>query len=315
VNCEVVTGIRAMSHEQQKLDILYTLISSRYTALSQFDQLHRTVQSAAIIMRLLLSVVICLCVLPGHVVGQLNLGGNMGGFHDLLAGLSNQNKDGTCPSACDDQPRLLPAPKKRIRPYSNGCSVPPSMRDSIGDYTHFTSCCDLHDTCYASCGIEKKRCESDFGKCMKRICQTKHESSSSEKFKKCNGMADMFTMGTSMFGCGGYTELQKDTCDCLEPKEAEQRVHEYATEFYKAYNQTHPLPDKFVEKYISPPDDNKSVSREKRRQSFGMALYVLYRKYPQSIDVITRDGQSGRAEPAYFELPKIHSSYSLDGEM
>jgi hypothetical protein len=261
-------------------------------------------------MRLLLAVLVCLCVLPAHVVGQLHLDlNNMGDIGSLLDGLKNQNKDGTCPSACDDQPRLLPAPKKRIRPYSNGCSVPPSMRSSLGDYTHFTTCCDLHDTCYASCGVEKKTCESDFGKCMKHMCRIKYQPSD-ENVQKCDGMADMFTMGTSMFGCGGFTELQKDTCDCLEPKEAKQRVHEYATEFYKTYNQTHPLPDKFVEKYISP-----SVSRAKRQQNFGMALYVLYRKYPQSIDVIARDGQSGRDEPTYFELPKIDSGYALDGEM
>jgi hypothetical protein len=263
-------------------------------------------------MKLLLAVLVCLCVLPVHVAGQPRFDMNdMGDIESLLNGLKNQGKDGTCPSACDDQPHLLSVPKKRIRPYSNGCSVPLGMRESIGDYTHFHECCDLHDTCYASCGMDKQKCESDFGKCLKQTCGIKFEASTEKvKRKECNGMAEMFTMGTSMFGCGGYTELQKETCDCLEPKEAEERVHEYATEFYKAYNQTHPLPDKLVEKYISP-----SVSREKRQKNFGMALYLLYRKYPQSIDVITRDGQSGRDEPAYFELPKMGSSYSLDGEM
>lgn len=165
-------------------------------------------------------------------------------------------------------------------------------------------------SCYASCGVDKKRCESDFGKCMKHTCRTKYQSND-QKVENCNTMASTFTMGTSMFGCGGYTELQKETCDCLEPKEAEQRVHEYATEFYKTYNQTHPLPDKFVDTYIS----LKSVSREKRQQNLGMALYMLYRKYPQSIDVIGRDGQSGRDKAVYFEIPTIDSSYSLDGEM
>jgi hypothetical protein len=308
-----------------------TVLRVQYSTVQYSTVQYRGVGPIAIIhhiMRLLVSVVlVCLCLLLVHVhvvVGQVNFVdmNNLGDLGDLLNGIKgaqNQKKDGTCPSACDDQPHLFPVPKKRIRPYSNGCSVPPSMRSGIGDYSHFHKCCDLHDTCYASCGIDKKRCESDFDKCLKRTCRTDFQSISPQKVQQCNDMADMFTMGTTMFGCGGYTELQKDTCDCLQPKEAEQRVHDYATEFYKTYNQTHALPEKFVQAYISPPPDNnannKAISRKKRQHNFGMALYVLYKKYPQSIDVITQDGQSGRHEPAYFELPKIDSSYSLDGEM
>jgi hypothetical protein len=146
-----------MGHEQQKWtkDIASRLFDHQLYHTGTYDSLNSTlnksytIQSIAIIMRLLLAVIVCLCVLrlPVPVVGQLNLDfGDGGDLSDLLAGLNNQNKDGTCPSACAHQSHLMAAPKRRIRPYSNGCSVPSSMRSSIGDYSHFTSCCDLHDT-------------------------------------------------------------------------------------------------------------------------------------------------------------------------
>jgi len=36
--------------------------------------------------------------------------------------------------------RTVAAPRKRIRPYSNGCSVPEFLRASMPDYSHFTPC-------------------------------------------------------------------------------------------------------------------------------------------------------------------------------
>jgi len=224
-----------------------------------------------------------------------DLGDLLGGF----AGAANQKKDGSCPSACEDAETnsLVPAPKQRIRPYSNGCSVPPSIRQGLGDYSAFEPCCDLHDTCYMSCGVSKPFCETEFGKCMKSICQKKHKTNP-QKRQECNGLADMFMMGTTMFGCGGYTELQKEGCDCLDHEEAEKRVNEYAREFYNTYNQTHSLPDKIVQKYL---EHETHISHTNRAKKHGELLYRLYKKYPHSIDIISRDGQSGRPGPVYFD--------------
>ena len=129
--------------------------------------------------------------------------GDLGDLLGGLAGAAKQKKDGSCPSACEsdhDDPsrlaRMSPAPKRRIRPYSNGCSVPPSMRDGLGDYSHFETCCDLHDTCYMSCGVHKQFCETEFGKCMKTMCKRKF-TNSAKKQQECNSLADMFMMGTT----------------------------------------------------------------------------------------------------------------------
>ena len=89
--------------------------------------------------------------------------GGLGGLGDLLgalAGAATQKEDGTCPSVCDANPHhkmntigskhrhqhqqheqqevLYPVPKRRIQPYSNGCSVPEGMREGLGDYSMFT---------------------------------------------------------------------------------------------------------------------------------------------------------------------------------
>ena len=66
-----------------------------------------------------------------------DLGSGLEALGDLfqgLAGAAKQKQDGTCPSVCDGhvhEATWSPAPKPRIRPYSNGCSVPASLRDSL----------------------------------------------------------------------------------------------------------------------------------------------------------------------------------------
>jgi hypothetical protein len=234
--------------------------------------------------------------------------GSLGALADLLSGLagaSKQKKDGTCPSHCEDlhpdnHHAVSPAPKERIRPYSNGCSVPDSMRAGLGDYSAFNPCCDLHDSCYMSCGVPKQFCEKEFGKCMKEQCKDK--SKNAGELHECNGKADLFMTGTTLFGCGGYVELQRDGCDCLSHDEAAKRIHQYAREFYEVYNQTHPLPQKAIDEFLEHEDH---VHPKKRTEKHGMLLYRLYKKYPHSIDVVgNRDGKSGRSEPVLFDIPR-----------
>jgi hypothetical protein len=166
----------------------------------------------------------------------------------FMGGASKQKEDGTCPSVCEEADTYT-VPKRRIRPYANGCSVPESMRAGLGDYSAFEPCCDLHDACYMACGIPKPKCEADFGKCMKKKCAGKIGKRHQEQ---CEKMANLFTLGTTMFGCGGYTELQGEGCECVSnKKEALERVKEYAQEFYQTYNQTHSLPEVFNERYLA----------------------------------------------------------------
>jgi hypothetical protein len=194
-------------------------------------------------------------------------------------------------------------------PYSNGCSVPESMRAGLGDYSHFEPCCDLHDACYFSCGVPKSFCETEFQKCMDSQCtlQNKNSKSTAQR-EECDKLAMLFVMGTSLFGCKGYTELQGEGCACVSTREkANERVRQYAHEFYSVYNQTHTLPESFMDKFLDLP---RSAPRVKQIGKHGELIFRLYRKYPKSIELITRDGKSGRDHDTLFYPPAQISSGS-----
>ena len=229
--------------------------------------------------------------------------GELGGLFDALSGASKQAKDGSCPHKCKDS--LFPVPKRRIRPYSNGCSVPESIRKGLGDYSHFEVCCDLHDTCYMSCGVHKPLCESEFQKCMKHQCKAMQPK---KRRKECDNMASLFVTGTSIFGCKGYMELQDEGCDCVSQTDAEIRAKEYAEEFYATYNGTHVLPEAFTSLYF---DLSPKLPRENVIKKHGEMFFRLYRKYPQAIHVISRDGKSGRTESTHFIPPSSVDSGEL----
>ncbi len=194
---------------------------------------------------------------------------NLGGLGNILGAFESaaQRKEGgVCEDPCDA--KSFPVPKHRIRPYSNGCSVPEMLRGSIGDYSHFEVCCDFHDACYGTCGVHKPFCEKEFEKCMKDQCRAM-----TRPYQKgaCLDMADMFVAGTSTFGCSGYTASQKELCECIPTeKEAIEHVKLYVTEFYDAYNRTHPIPEHFVKKHLDlPPGTPHSTRMEK----YGEMIY------------------------------------------
>jgi hypothetical protein len=128
-------------------------------------------------------------------------------------------------------------------------------------------------------------------------------------------------MGTSIFGCSGYTELQKEGCECVgSPEEAVARVTEYAHEFYAAFNQTHTLPDRFLQKYLhhgahDGGDGNQhrtnTNDHQTRIHKQGEMIFKLYKKYPKSIQLISRDGKMGRKEETYFQ-PKQKARLDKD---
>ena len=246
---------------------------------------------------------------PQQQQQQPNLGGmvDFGGLGDILGALSGaaeQKKDGTCPTACPEG--QFPVPKHRIRPYSNGCSVPDSLRDGLGDYRHFEPCCDLHDACYFSCGVPKPYCEEEFNKCMQTTCK---ERPTRKLQKDCESMAALFTVGTTLFGCGGYKELQVEGCECVDTSEdAGERLREYAHEFYAAFNQTHTLPDKFLNKYLQ---HEATTTTATRISKHGEMVFKLYKKYPKSIELISRDGKSGRKHESRFPAVERLASNEL----
>ncbi|KAL7575451.1 hypothetical protein ACA910_007350 [Epithemia clementina (nom. ined.)] len=124
-------------------------------------------------------------------------------------------------------PKVL-AQKQSPLPSSNGCSKPSGL--VVGGEEDFTYCCDRHDVCYSACGMSKDLCEKDFGKCMKNLCRTTFPNN-----PQCPQAAQMYQLGTTMFGVQGFGELQNEYCTCVDRSSI---VDHYKTLFQSIY-QTH----------------------------------------------------------------------------
>jgi hypothetical protein len=129
--------------------------------------------------------------------------------------------------------------------------VPPFIQ--LPDFA-FTPCCDLHDTCYMTCGMAKAHCEKAFGQCLKAHCKKNYNGNGNvtlswfwcvdplflwaRSIGECISTADTFVMGVEMFGCQGYQASQQQGCECLPKADASARYASYLKDFRLTYNGT-----------------------------------------------------------------------------
>lgn len=131
-------------------------------------------------------------------------------------------------TSCQDDSEVL-VQKLETLPSSNGCSKPAGI--SVGGEEDFTYCCDRHDACYSTCGISKQLCEKDFGKCMTQLC-----NSAFKRNPECPGAAQVYQMGTSMFGGSGFSNLQDDFCECIPKSQASSHYTKLLTSIYQKHS-------------------------------------------------------------------------------
>merc|ERR1712086_655133 len=163
---------------------------------------------------------------------------------------------------------------KNTRPWSNGCSVPPFIQ--LPDYT-FEKCCDQHDSCYMACGVPKETCEKAFGKCLRRHCKAQYAGND-----ECASTASTYVMGVTAFGCNGYQESQKLGCECVKQPQARAHTEKVLTNFFAKFNATK-----------TPEDVSSALDVYEGKE--GLMLHRLYMKYPDSIQIISRDGQAQKS--------------------
>lgn len=193
--------------------------------------------------------------------------------------------NGQCPQTCKDG--HMPAPKARRRPFTNGCKVPQfdSQRVFYGDHTHFDKCCNYHDVCYMSCGMRRNACDEALKECLVGSCPRTLDE------EHCRKTGNMFYMDRKFYGCTHYRQSQKDLCNCYSPEEAHERVRDYASEFFQVYNKTHTLPSSVEDKYFD---------REPNSDMHGELILRLYKKYPEGVEIVARDGLATRSGAVYF---------------
>ena len=163
-------------------------------------------------------------------------------------------------------------------PESNGCSKPAFIE--VPGEEDFTSCCDLHDSCYATCLMKKSECDKQFGACMKSMCR----STFKEREETCLQAASIYEMGPQMFGVQGYQESQHEYCSCVDNyDDAKDAYQSLFLNFYSVYtNKTEASTLEIVNKIMTTSsksnDDMKSLLKKCRKTFFS-----LLKKYPHAI--------------------------------
>lgn len=216
---------------------------------------------------------------------------------DLMSILNGDN----CPIGCNEG--FILGPKPGHLPYSNGCKMPnlEPLNGVYDDYSHFDQCCNLHDVCYMSCGATKKYCDDFFKDCMSKVCE------SYEPKNDCDKTAQEFGLSRTFHGCPHFRDSQEYLCLCYKPEEAHDRVSEYAHEFFKVYNKTHMLPDNVSRKYLK---------KKPNPALHGQLLFRLFKKYPESIEVVARDGITQIKFPKRFKTTdRVRNNEQDDNEL
>ena len=114
---------------------------------------------------------------------------------------------------------------------SNGCSKPGIFQ--IAGEEDFTYCCDRHDACYETCGMDRQFCEAEFSKCLNNMCATTFSDN-----PECNKAAGMYTMGTMFFGDAAFQKSQEGWCECIAQDEIDGHHLKLIDSFYQTYVST-----------------------------------------------------------------------------
>lgn len=116
-----------------------------------------------------------------------------------------------------------------------GCMKPPPLmgRDIPGD-EDFTYCCQLQSLCRSTCGLSQDYCDNDFKKCMLKLCKTNFRHN-----LQCKEAADVYYMGSSIFGEKVYDDAQALHCTCMGKSEVSKH---YLGVFDNIYSTSSGLP-------------------------------------------------------------------------
>ena len=73
------------------------------------------------------------------------------------------------------------------KPTYNGCgSYGFKLNFDDMNLTGFTNCCNVHDVCYGTCNLTKKKCDDDFQMCLFSICSKLKKLESAQQSNKNN---------------------------------------------------------------------------------------------------------------------------------
>ena len=114
------------------------------------------------------------------------------------------------------------------------------------------------------------------------ILHTIHSKAQYAGNDECTSTASTYVMGVTAFGCNGYQESQKLGCECVQQPQARAHTEKPLTNFFAKFNATK-----------TPQDVSAALDLYEGKE--GLMLHRLYMKYPDSIQIISRDGQAQKS--------------------
>lgn len=128
--------------------------------------------------------------------------------------------------------------------------------------------------------------------------------------KQCVQAAQMYTMGVSMFGGGGFVESEELYCECIKENDVQQHYEDLFVSFYKTFTKMDESSIKEKVSAIVPSiGDGQSKLKNKDMQKLFRTFYKLMKKYPHSIHhVLSRVGKNPPPVPPKRKKEKVLKS-------
>ena len=104
-------------------------------------------------------------------------------------------------------------------PQANGCgSLGFNLAQENLPLPGMEQCCNSHDFCYDTCGVDKEDCDKEFRRCLYQNCRDaySHQESNYLTDTKCKAGAKILYSSTLALGCLSYRKAQDKACKCIE---------------------------------------------------------------------------------------------------
>ncbi|CAG7816500.1 unnamed protein product [Allacma fusca] len=150
-------------------------------------------------------------VMKDVVHGVKKLGRGIKNIEDFLDATIDEDCYFECPKG---EP-----PKSRMGfvPTSNGCGsygLEDYLTSDMLPLSNFVHCCNDHDICYETCGLDKDECDLKFKKCLYKKCKANKDTMGKLQYKGCQAGAKILYTGTTALGCKPYINAQRSACVC-----------------------------------------------------------------------------------------------------
>jgi hypothetical protein len=116
----------------------------------------------------------------------------------------------------------------------NGCGPesPAFFHDNgkFGPKVNVTPCCNNHDCCYGTCGIDKSVCDDTFLTCMQNFCDQGYPDNFL-RHRQCMVEAQIFyELVSGPVGDYAYEAAQKEVCYCCDCPQCQKKCNDTCTD-------------------------------------------------------------------------------------